>query len=49
MAMGWKTGLQLWSESDFAKLLIISNLPKFNSLLRGMQTWLKASCILLND
>ena len=40
---------KVWSELCFAKLLIINGLPKFSSLLRGIRTWLKASCIFLNN
>lgn len=40
---------KVWSELDFVKSLIISDLLKFNSLLRGMQTWSKVSCIFLNN
>ena len=40
---------KVWSELCFAKLLIINGLLKFSSLLRGIRTWLKASCIFLNN
>ena len=40
---------KVWSELCFAKLLIIKGLFKSNSLLRYMQTCLKASRIFLNN
>ena len=36
---------KVWSESHFVKLLVINNLWKSSSLLRGVRTWSKASCI----
>jgi len=41
--------VSVWSELNFAKSLKISILLKINSLLRGMRTWLKASCAFLNS
>lgn len=40
---------KVWSELCFVKLLIFNDLLKLNSLLRGMRTWLKASCVFLNN